>query len=125
MWRNIVDLTVVLMSSRGCLTQEKIVASCAKQFVIIADDRYMNGIFLINYANKRFFFEVGLVSCTNTIRNLGEFEGSVKLRQLERVDLLSNHELSETFLDITDHQVTCMWARSCKPLTVMCLYISI
>ena len=26
---------------RGCLAQEKIVASCAKQFIIVADDRYM------------------------------------------------------------------------------------
>ena len=55
MWRNTVDLTVVLMSSRGCLTQEKIVASCAKQFVIIADDRYMNGIFLIMQMYVFFF----------------------------------------------------------------------
>ena len=36
------DCVNFVATSRGCLTQEKIVASCAKQFVIIADDRYIN-----------------------------------------------------------------------------------
>lgn len=31
---------IAIKGGGGCLTQEKIVASCAKQFVIIADARY-------------------------------------------------------------------------------------
>ena len=37
----IANLSFFLSLFRGCLTQEKIVASCAEQFIIVADDRYM------------------------------------------------------------------------------------
>lgn len=32
-----------LLQNRGCLTQEKIVAGCAKHFIVIADYRYVCG----------------------------------------------------------------------------------
>lgn len=36
---------VLIKGGGGCLVQEKIVASCAKNFIVIADERFKKSLF--------------------------------------------------------------------------------
>ena len=56
----VIHLCCVLFLTRGCLTQEKVVASCAKTFAVIADDRLVRGCAVGKGSSSSSFINVSL-----------------------------------------------------------------